>query len=151
MQRVSVSTLVILLGSLLWLAGCGEPPMQSVNGTVRLDGKPVANCKVGFFPDVEKFDTKKHGFGFGVTDAEGNFEVQHPQGETGIWAGDYKVTFVAWVDRSGKPLDIFIKPSEVEGGVMNLFPAEYEEPSLTPERVTVTSGENVFDFDIRSE
>lgn len=125
--------------------------MRSVQGKVTLDGEPVTNCKVGFFPDVKKFDTNRHGFGFGVTDDEGKFTIQHPQGEKGIWAGDYKVTFVAWVDRRGNPLDIFIKPSEVEGGVKNLFPEMYEAPSTTSERVTVTSGENNFSFDILSE
>jgi hypothetical protein len=125
--------------------------MQSVRGVVKLDGEPVENCKVGFFPDTDHFDPDRHGFGFGVTDAEGKFEVQHPQGEAGIWAGDYKVTFVAWVDRSGKPLDFFVKPSEVEGGVKNLFPDKFEAPSTTTETVTVTSGENLFEFDISSK
>jgi hypothetical protein len=136
---------------LLTVVGCGKPPMMSVNGSVKLDGKPIPNCKVGFFPDSDTFNPDRHGFGFGITDTEGRFEIQHPQGEKGIWAGKYKVTFVAWVTKSGKPVPADSKPSEVEGGVKNLFPEFYEEPSRTTERAVVKSGVNTFDFNITSK
>ncbi len=154
-QRVVVASglgvlaLCIATG-LLFLRGC-TPTMQSVSGNVMLDGKPVGNCKIGFFPDVELFDSNRHGFGFGVSDADGNFTIQHPQGEKGIWAGKYKVTFVAWIDKSGRSLGIETKPSEVPGGVHNRFPEIYEAPSTTTEKAVVKSGENVFKFDIKSK
>lgn len=143
--------LVLATLCLCSLSACGKPPMQSVSGTVKLDGKPVDNCKVGFFPDVEAFNPDRHGFGFGLTNDQGEFTIQHPQGDKGIWAGKYKVTFVAWIDKSGKALGIETKPSEVPGGVHNRFPEIYEAPSTTPEKVTVTSGENVLSFDIKSK
>jgi len=138
---------------LLLIVGCGPPPMQSVQGTIKLNGKPVNNCKVGYFPDTELFDSNRHGFGFGVTDSEGHYTVQHPQGEQGIWAGKYKVTLVAWVNSSGESLGIDTKPSEVTGGVINRFPDIYEAPSTTPERVVVTSdtNKNVFDIDVKTK
>ena len=52
------------------VTGCGKPPMRQVTGTVSLNGKLVEHCKVGFFPDVVEFNPDRHGFGFGVTDAE---------------------------------------------------------------------------------
>lgn len=135
--------------------GCGKPPMQTVEGTVLLDGKPVSNCKVGFFPELgekEAFNPDRHGFGFGLTDKEGKFKIQHPQGEEGIWAGKYKVTFLAWITEKGEPLPPEIKPSEVEGGVRNLFPDYYEAPSTTTETVKVERGvANVYQFDIKSK
>lgn len=151
MKQVIHAAMLFLSMLALIATGCGKPPMQSVKGTVTLDGKPVENCKVGFFPDVELFDPNRHGFGFGMTDAKGAFTVQHPQGEAGIWSGKYKVTLVAWVDKSGKSLSPDIKPSEVDGGVRNRFPDIYEAPSTTPERAAVSSGENVFDFQIASK
>jgi len=66
--------------------------MMSVTGTVKLDGKTVSNCKVGFFPDTETFNPDRHGFGFGITDSDGRLEIEHPQGDKGIWAGNYKVS-----------------------------------------------------------
>jgi hypothetical protein len=140
----------VLFAALL-LSGCGKPPMRDVTGTVLLDGKPVEHCKVGFFPDVTEFNPDRHGYGFGVTDAAGKFQIQHPQGEKGIWSGDYKVTFTLWVDNAGKPLPIETKPSEVEGGVKNLFPEKYESPSTTPERASVTASGNEFNFSVNSE
>jgi hypothetical protein len=129
--------------------GCGKPPMHQVQGVVRIGGKPVEGCKVGFFPDATSFDPTRHGFGFGITDADGKYVIQHPQGEAGIWAGNYKVTLVAWVNKKGEPLPPDIKPSEVEGGVRNLFPDAYEAPSTTPERAAVRKGEpNEFSFDV---
>ena len=142
---------VLLISCSLFAIGCGKPPMMSVSGTVKLDGKTVSNCKVGFFPDAETFNPDRHGFGFGVTDSEGRFEIQHPQGDKGIWAGNYKVTFVAWVTKAGKSIPADSKPSEVEGGVKNLFPDFYEEPSRTTEKATVKSGSNTFNFEIASK
>lgn len=140
---------LMLLALLIGLVGgCGKPPMRQVTGTVSLNGKLVEHCKVGFFPDVAEFNPDRHGFGFGVTDAAGKFTIQHPQGEKGIWSGDYKVTFTLWVDSKGKALPMETKPSEVEGGVRNLFPPEYEAPSTTPESVSVGSGENSFSFSV---
>ncbi|NBV46468.1 MAG: hypothetical protein EBR86_12740 [Planctomycetia bacterium] len=143
------SSLVLLL--VPHAVGCGKPPMQQVVGSVKIAGQPVEGCKVGLFPDTDRFDTNRHGFGFGITDASGRFEIQHPQGEAGIWAGRYKVTFVAWIDGKGKPVPADSKPSEVPGGVRNRFPEIYEAPSSTPETVTVARGRvNTFDFDIQS-
>lgn len=142
----AVCLLVVVVAAIV---GCGKPPMHQVQGTVRLGGKPVNGCKVGFFPDATHFDPNRHGFGFGITDPDGHYVMQHPQGEQGIWAGKYKVTLVAWVNKAGEALAPDIKPSEVEGGVRNLFPDTYDAPSTTPERAVVRKGEaNVFDFDV---
>jgi hypothetical protein len=146
-----VRSLIVIAALFATTTGCGKPPMMSVSGTVKLDGKAVSNCKVGFFPDTETFNPDRHGFGFGVTDPEGRFEIQHPQGEKGIWAGNYKVTFVAWVDAAGNPVPAESKPSEVEGGVKNLFPDFFEEPSRTTEKAVVKDGENIFAFNITSK
>lgn len=135
----------------LCLVGCGKPPMIEVRGTVMLDGEPLSGCKVGLFPDVAQFDPDRHGFGFGLTDENGGFVIQHPQGVSGIWPGDYKVTLEAWVDKKGNPIPPEAKPSEVEGGVQNRLPIDYEASDTTPEKVTVKKGEpNVFEFNVSS-
>ena len=134
------------------ITGCGKPPMIGVHDTVRIDGKPVEGCKVGLFPDVTQFNPDRHGFGFGITGGDGAYSIVHPQGEDGIWPGDYKVTLVAWVDRNGNTVAADQKPSEVPGGVKNRFSEEYEASDTTPLRVTVKKGEsNVFDFDVSAK
>lgn len=141
----------ILFGLTLFV-GCGKPPMIEVSGTVMLDGEPLAGCKVGLFPDVTQFDPDRHGFGFGLTDESGHFVIQHPQGDQGIYPGDYKVTLEAWIDQDGNPVPPEAKPSEVPGGVTNVLPIDYEASDTTPETVTVKKGEpNVFTFDVSSK
>ena len=150
LARSAISILTILF----FVAGCGKPPMMSVSGTVKLDGKALPHCKVGFFPDIpetEAFNPDRHGFGAAITDKEGHFEIAHPQGDKGIWAGKYKVTFEAWVTKNGKPVPAESKPSEVEGGVKNLLPDFYLEPSRTTEKVVVKEGVNDFNFNIVSK
>ena len=147
-----VKTLVLVLGLVICLCGCGKPPMHEVGGVVLLDGKPVSNCKVGFFPDVAVFNPDRHGYGFGMTYQDGKFAVVHPQGDIGIWAGKYKVTLVAWVTKDGKDIEPEAKPSEVPGGVLNRFPDEYESPGTTPLSVKVKAGDkNFFEFNVASK
>lgn len=146
---VRMIVLAIVGASLLTVAaGCGKPSLTTLKGQVKLNGQPAAKCKVALFPDVSEFNPEKHGFGYGICDENGNYEIQHPQGEKGIFPGTYKVTFVLWVDNKGKILPPDTKPSEVTGGVKNKFPDKYEKLALTPERVTVPSGGTTKDFDI---
>ncbi|NBO92123.1 MAG: hypothetical protein EBV06_07375 [Planctomycetia bacterium] len=128
--------------------GCGRPAMVSVKGIVTYNGKPLKGCKVSFTPSGTDFNPDRHGYGFGITDANGAYEVQHPEGSKGIFPGTYKVTFVAWVDKKGQPVPPDAKPSEYPGGVVNLLPPKYESQADTPETVTVPSGGLQKDFNL---
>jgi len=133
------------------VCGCGKPSSYPVRGVVKLDGKPAEHVKVAMYPDVAEFKPDVHGFGFGMTDANGAYEIQHPTGEKGLYAGTYKVTLVLWVDSKGKAIPPDAKPSEVPGGVKNKIPAKYESLADTPERVTVPYGGTTKDFDISTK
>ena len=143
MGRASRAVLCVVLVALV---GCGNPTLYPVTGTVTFKGKPLENCKVIFYPDVDVVNPDKHGFGFGVTDKNGHFEIQHPQGEKGIRAGRYKVAFVCWVDSKGKAVPFDAKPSEYPGGLKNLPGDKYEAPSSSPEVLTVPKGGISKDF-----
>ncbi|MGL4551046.1 MAG: hypothetical protein ACRC33_07655 [Gemmataceae bacterium] len=144
-RLTAVSFTLILLGT---LAGCGKPPMVGVKGVVTFNGKPLQGCKVSFAPAGTDFNPDRHGYGFGLTDAAGAYEVQHPEGTKGIFPGTYKVTFVAWVDSKGGPVPPEAKPSEYPGGVKNLLPSKYESLADTPETVTVPAGGMEKNFDL---
>lgn len=133
---------------LLLLSGCGAPPQYPVSGTVTFNGKPLSGCKVIFYPDVTEVNPEVHGFGFGVTDENGRYEIQHPQGPKGIRAGRYKVAFICWVDSNGKPVPFDAKPSEYPGGLKNLVGEKYEAPSSSPETATVPVGGKTIDFNL---
>lgn len=142
MRRAALSLLVLLP----FLNGCGSPALQPVTGTVKFKGKVVPGCKVILAPQD---GTDPQSYGFGITDKDGRFEIQQPQGEKGIRPGKYRVGFVAWVDaKSGKPVPASAKPSEVEGGVKNIFGDKYEKPSSSPETLDVPKGGTQKEFDI---
>lgn len=143
-QLFRTPALIVLACVVLSAFGCGKPLMVKVTGTVSFKGKPLKGCKVGFSPATSDFDPERHGYGFGITNEQGQFEIQHPSGTPGIFPGTYKVTFVAWVNNKGEPIAPDAKPSEVPGGVKNLLPSKYESIADTPETVTVPkSGANL--------
>jgi hypothetical protein len=142
---------IAILCATMTLSGCGTPAFQPVRGVVTLDGKPLPNCKVGFFPDVAEFKPDYHGFAFGMTNDMGEYEALHPKGDKGIFSGKYKVFFVAWVDGKGKAVPPESKPSEVPGGVKNLVPAKYETPETTPITASIGGGGGTFNFDLSSK
>jgi hypothetical protein len=123
------------------LSGCGSPTMVAVKVKVTHDGKPVEHCKVGFVQDVDPFDPKSHGYGYGYTDKDGVCEIAHPMtGEKGLYPGTYKVTFEAWKNKKGQPVPPTEKPSEVEGGVIDRLPQVYKSIGTTTEKFTVVKG-----------
>ena len=146
-----LSTRNYIFLALTLICGCGAPPFYPLKGVVKLDGKLLPHCKVGFYPDVAQFNPDSHGFAFGMTNEQGEYEAQHPKGDKGIFSGKYKVFFVAWVDKKGKPVPPESKPSEVPGGVRNLLPEKYESPATSPTTITVSRGGGSFDFDLSSK
>jgi hypothetical protein len=71
-----------------------EPILYSVEGTVLMNGEPVANLNVAFHP----LDVDKNQFcPVGRTDSKGIFHLTTHSGADGAPAGEYSVTFV-WPD-----------------------------------------------------
>ncbi|HEY1380690.1 MAG TPA: hypothetical protein VGF55_28065 [Gemmataceae bacterium] len=68
----------ILIGLLAGLAGCsGGPKIVPVSGTVRLDGKPLANALVAFNPAAPPGRIEAAGPGsMAVTDDQGHFALK---------------------------------------------------------------------------
>jgi hypothetical protein len=144
------SAMFFVLICLPLLVGCGgKPTLHAVTGKVTFKGKPIEGCKVILFPDVDTVDPDKHGFGSGITDKEGKYEIKHPQGETGIRSGKYKVAFLYLVDSKGKPIPADAKPSEYPGGAKSPLQPIYEAPSSTPESIDVGLGATTKDFDLK--
>lgn len=80
---------LLFCGCLLALVGCGGGAELPVSGSVTLDGKPVADATVRFFPDAE---TDPSSGGFGTTGTDGKFVVTGGKNKKGLLAGKYKVT-----------------------------------------------------------
>ncbi len=95
-RKVTASfDLVVLLTAVVWLPtvfGCGDDKIARypVTGTVLVDGRPAEGATVIFYPvgGSEEFQKERP---FGVTDANGKFDLRTFQPGDGAPAGEYKV------------------------------------------------------------
>jgi hypothetical protein len=78
----------------LALGGCGghDYPIAPVEGTITLDGEPLADAQVGFEP-VRKEKQTTAGFGsYGQTDAQGHYRLESVHGDDGAVVGEHRVS-----------------------------------------------------------
>ena len=130
------------------LTGCSSvPPMVPVTGIVRIEGKPMANVKVCFYPEKLNEDQNKNGFGSAITDDTGTYTIEGTANQQGLFPGNYRVTLSLPVDKQGKMLPGGVKPSEVRGS-KNLVPSKYHNQNTTPEIVEVQRTGLHKDFDL---
>ena len=125
----------VLTAALLLPAGCGESyetPPAKVAGTIAMDGAPLADAKVGFYPE-------EGGPSFGLTDSDGHYELAVAPGLEGVRPGPARVR-ISTASGGGVGEAPAEKPETV--------PAEYNvDTTLTR---TVAAGDNAFDFDLKS-
>jgi hypothetical protein len=127
---------LLLCGCLLILAGCagGSGKELPVSGIVLLDGNPVADVLVRFFPDA---DTDPTSSGYAQTGTDGKFVVTGGKNQKGLVAGKYKVTV-----SKGRPQTA--SSEEGAGAVVpeiefkDDFPAIYSDPAKTILSYSVT-------------
>lgn len=124
-SRIAATSLAVI--ALIGLVGCGSGSgVAPVSGTVTLDGQPLANALVSFYPQEEgkRFST-------GTTDAAGNYQLVYTNDQQGAAIGKHTVKITtATVQGEGGPA----KPPKEK------LPAKYNDQSeLTAE---VASGAN---------
>jgi len=118
--------------------GCSYGPfkadVQMVQGTILLDGEPLADADVIFHPQDEKGETAG-----GHTDKQGNFVLTSLYGNIGRGAlqGEYHVT-VSKLESFAVPL----KGGEIEWDAKELLPSVYQDAKKTPLSVTIQRGKN---------
>lgn len=146
----------LLLGLVL-LVGCGGVSTTKVTGTVTLDGKPLPDATVTFFP-VEG------GTGVtaaGITDASGNYSIKTiGENQDGAVAGSYLVgVSAASKGKSEVPMDNdsaeyenYQSDHQGTGGQKLLVGMKYINPTTSGLTAEVTAGsDNVFDFDVSAK
>ena len=154
----------LVMGTVL-LAGCGDDgrpdlDLETVTGTVTLDGTPVEGASVGFTPKTQE------GAGlqaFGQTDANGNFTLK-TKGQEGAVAALHAVTIVKMteVQTSGDDggsgeygADDYV-PAGIQGNAPPppapeyITPQKYSDKSTSGLSFEVKEGANVADFALTS-
>lgn len=128
--------------------GCSfEPTRYPISGTVKINGATGANAVVVFTPAAGVTDAYRGGSV--TTDKDGKFSLGDKGKNTGLLAGEHKVTFTQTLI-NGKPAHGGggSKKSEQLSGEKEAVPAAYRKAETTPIAVKIGST-STFDFDVK--
>ena len=162
MNNKPVCFLTLFLARLTVVAfvGCGGPkwpPTYKSSGIVTLDGTPVEQASISFYP----LDGQKPANA--TTDANGAFEVTSFNAGDGAMLGSFGVTIekfpVVEIETTpgGTPYDESMNTDEgpsadSEKDPVNELPEKYSDHEKSGLSATVTAdGENVFKFELTSK
>ena len=167
--RLYCWTLFLLLASLG--TGCQkEQPYGLAEGTVTLDGKPLADVEVVFMPDPEK-GTNGH-LSVAFVDKEGHYQIANDAGRPGAPVGFHRVCIKDMLEREkAGPGSVIILPEDTSKGPAGTkapdetnaraagpnkpksrFPSAYGSAIDTPFRdIEVQEGTQVINLDLKSK
>lgn len=139
---------------LILAAGCGhsEPPAR-VEGTLRLEGKPLDHCLVTFLPEPG-VDAESHA-STGLTDAQGRYQLHQDNGRAGASAGWHRVIVQDLLVSSGMRRRDH-GTIDLENGEVGPSPPvrrsrislRYLSPETTPLRMEVIPGQQAIDLEL---
>ena len=123
----------------LW-SGCGRSAEYGyVSGTVTLDGQPLKDAFVVFFPEDADIGTTA----YGKTDSDGFYEMSISDAHGGILPGSYRVDI--------HTTDIAVDDNGRESWLPELVPAKYNRKSeLTGYQVDAGKSHE-FNFELKAE
>jgi hypothetical protein len=134
--------------------GCGRgSPPATVEGTLRLNDKPLDNCVVTFLP--ESGQEAEWGLSTGLTDEQGFYRLHCSNQEEGAAIGWHRVTVQDLSVSTGvRRRDHGTVDAEMTEDVppppvrRSRVPEGYASPAATPLRKEVEPGHQVIDLDI---
>jgi hypothetical protein len=145
MGRGPIPRLVVCLVALT-LGGCSRGvPLGQVDGTVRLDGAPIADVMVTFIPEDGKLPQST-----AFTDSDGRFRLRCNNGSMGAAIGRHRVVVIdAAQAPSGKTKDDDELP-EGKDAPSSRIPFKYGRADKTPLRQSVEGGTQDLVIEIES-
>ena len=148
-NKITIVTLCLCLGLLLGITGCSKDPAPGkVTGTLTLNGEPVSNAMICFYPDNGSAS-------IGVSDEKGKYELLFTEDRKGAEIGSHKVTI-----STGRPAErqAATDPNDPSGAVKPGNPAVKESiPSKYVNRETtdlvkeVKAGRQTIDIEISTK
>jgi hypothetical protein len=141
--------------ALTMLLGCGrDDPPATVEGTLRLNGRPVENCLVAFLP--EPGQEAQWPCSTGLTDQQGSYRLLCSTQQEGVAIGWHRVTVQDLSASTGVrrrdhgTVDAQVADSAPPPPVRrSRVPESYTSPTRTPLRKEVKPGHQVIDLDIK--
>lgn len=151
-QCVALRTFLML--PLTLLLGCGQDaPPATVEGTLRINGKPLDNCLITFLSEPGQEVTGPHSTG--VTDDRGCYRLRFDDQREGASIGWHRVTVQDLSVSTGvRRRDHGTVDQEVDETTpppvrRPRVPARYNSPKDTPLRKEAKPGQQVIDLDVR--
>jgi hypothetical protein len=125
------TTYFVWVAMMVLVAGCsrGNKELAPVSGRITLDGKPIKNTDIAFYPEQEGKSPS-----VGITDQDGHYELAYKRGVMGGMIGKNTVR-------------ISTSPEIVRGP--NRYHENYNGNSQLHREVK--SGNNEMDFDLKSD
>jgi hypothetical protein len=130
----------LALAALAFLGGCRSATEITVTGTVTLDGHPLPDALVFFYPE----GTTPGLGGSGRTTSDGKYTLLPAQGKPGISPGHYKVVISRPLRRDGSPADPNVPP--IESDARETLPPRYSDRSASKLTAQVSKDKTVQDF-----
>jgi len=99
--------------------------LETVEGTVVLDGKPLSDAKLLFLP-LNRNLGHRFATSFGITDSDGKFSLRLSDGRPGAFAG-WHLILVSKIQRDARPADAWPAVGDIESpavatpGIPNAF------------------------------
>ena len=128
----------LVLAVVLLLAGCGKPATE-ITGVVSLDGQPVPNATLEFFPVSGKGRVSSTTSGL-----DGAYRVA-------VWPTKLSVVITA-TKVDGKVQDIYGPPGQMMDRIVNVLPERYGYQGRTPLTADPVEGKRTtVDFPLTSK
>lgn len=143
-MRIHFVALCVCALLLTSLAGCGGgavnkgPSLVPVEGTVTMDGKPLAEASLMFGT----------GSAFGETDASGHYSLKAQGGKPGCPVGEYKVIVEKWVKDGSVYKSAEMSP--MDAGAKQQIPPKYSDAEKTELKASVKEGGAKINFELKS-
>ena len=141
MLNLKFFCVVPLAACCLLLTGCpSDNGLGQVQGVITIDGEPADRATVRFYPTTGRGS-------FGVSDAEGRYELKYTVRKDGAIVGNHKVT----VSMAVNPDFSMETREEISPGRKESLPAKYYDRRKTELTADVTSGSNEINFDVSTK
>lgn len=138
MIRQHVALIMMLLVTAASGCGSGGLGLVPVEGTVRLNGEPLADAQIIFRPEAGGRPSGAR------TDEEGHFSLEYMEGQLGALTGKHKVSISTFIEADPDSSNPLIMRGQAE-----TLPAEYNKQTTL--QVELESGNNEpVDFDLKS-
>ena len=140
---------VLASASLLAIVGCESQVQmnEKVEGTVKLDGTPLANVLVEFVPNLKSKEQAP--VSRATTDSSGHFVLMCMNEKPGAVVGKHNV--LIRVGRGGQSgADDMDAPQDMSRGRGRVIPSEYSSANKTPVKVEVTAEQHSYDINVLS-